>query len=114
MTCIIIRVVQYEDSCKTCRSRDGLSRQKRYWQLLLWSGLYNITVEILRTLTIKLTRARPMAMAMAMARTRARALARTRDRPRLRAKGLGLGLESVFTFKRPDRFCRRTKFNVTG
>ena len=26
--------------------------------------------------------------------------------------GLGLGLGSVFTFKRPDRFCRRTKFNV--
>ena len=87
--------------------------------LLLWSGLYNITVEILRALTIKLTRAR--------ARTMARALARTRDRPRLRARvwlalglglwlalGLGLGLESVFTFKRPDRFCRRTKFNVTG
>ena len=84
ITCIIIRVVQYEDSCKTCRSRDGLSRQKQYWQLLLWSGLYNITVEILRTLTIKLTRAR--AMAMARARTRARALARTRDRPRLRAR----------------------------
>ena len=27
---------------------------------------------------------------------------------------LGLGLGSVFTFKRPDRFCRRTKFTVTG
>ena len=30
------------------------------------------------------------------------------------ALGLGLGLGSVSTFKRPDRFCRRTKFNVTG
>ena len=30
------------------------------------------------------------------------------------ALGLGQGLGSVFTFKRPDRFCRRTKFNVTG
>ena len=30
------------------------------------------------------------------------------------ALGLGLGLGSVFTFKRPDRFCRQTKFNVTG
>ena len=47
----------------------GLSRQKRSWQI--WSGLYNITVEILRALTIKLTRAR------------ARALVRTRDRPSL-------------------------------
>ena len=27
---------------------------------------------------------------------------------------LGLGLGSVFTFKRPDCFCRRTKFNVTA
>ena len=54
--------------------------------------------------------ARAMAMAMAMA------MARTTDslvRARARAKGLGLGLGSVFTFKRPDRFCRRTKFNVT-
>ena len=56
-----------------------------------------IFVEILRELTIKLTRAR--------ARARARAMAR--------ALGLGLGLGSVFTFKRSDRFCRRTKFNVT-
>ena len=54
----------------------GLSRQKRSWQI--WSGLYNITVEILRALTIKLTRAGARGMA------RARALARTRDRPRLR------------------------------
>ena len=37
------------------------------------------TVEILRALTVKLTRAR------ATARARARALARTKDRPRLRA-----------------------------
>ena len=39
------------------------------------------TVEILRALTVKLTRAR----ATARARARARALARTKDRPRLRA-----------------------------
>ena len=43
-----------------------------------------ITVEILRALTIKLTRAR----ARAMARARARALASTRDRPRLRARAM--------------------------
>ena len=49
-----------------------LSRQKLSWQI--WSGLYNITVEILRALTIKLMRAR------------ARARARTRDRPRPRLK----------------------------
>ena len=41
----------------------------------LWSGLYNITVEILRALTIKLTQAR----------ARTRAMAKTTDRPRLRA-----------------------------
>ena len=27
---------------------------------------------------------------------------------------LGLGLGSVFTFKRPDHFCRRANFTVTG
>ena len=75
------------------------------------------TVEILRALTIKLTRAK--ARARSMARARARALANTRDRPRLRAMVSSrararVGLGSVFTFKRPDRFCRRTKFNVTG
>ena len=95
-------------------NRDGLSRQKRSWQLLLWSGLYNITVEILRTLTIKLTRAMAMAMARAMARARARARALAIGLGIGLGLGLGLGLESVFTFKRPDRFCRRTKFNVTG
>ena len=56
---------------------------------------------------------------MARAMARDKAMARTTDRPRLGlglwlALGLGLGLGSVFTFKRPDRFCRRTKFNVTG
>ena len=71
-----------------------------------------IIIQILRALTINLTRARARAMA------RARALARTRDSLGLGlglwlALGLGLRLGSVFTFKRPDRFCRRTKFNVT-
>ena len=79
--------------------------------------LYNITVEILRAPTIKLTQARARTRARARAMARDRAMARTTDRPRLRARAmviLGLGLGSVFTFKRPDRFCRRTKFNVTG
>ena len=49
-----------------------------------------------------------MAMAMGRAMARVMAMARTKDRPRL-----GLELWSVFTFKRPDRFCRRTKFYVT-
>ena len=59
-----------------------LSRKKRSWQIL--SGLYNITVEILRALTIKLTwpRARTMASARAMAK------ARTRDRPGLRVSAM--------------------------
>ena len=48
-----------------------------------------------------------MAMAMGSAMARVRAMARTKDRPRLRARAL-----SVFTFKRPDRFCWRTKFYV--
>ena len=48
-----------------------LSRQKRSWQI--WSGLYNITIEILRALTIKLTQVRARARARAMARDRARA-----------------------------------------
>ena len=52
--------------------------QKRSWQI--WLGLYNITLEVLPALTIKLTRAR--------ARARARALARTRDRPRLSARAM--------------------------
>ena len=56
----------------------GLSQQKRSWQI--WSGLYNITVEILSALTIKLTRARARAMA--------RALTRTKDRPRLWARAM--------------------------
>ena len=51
----------------------GLSRQKQ-----IWSGLYNITVEILRALTIKLTRARATARALTM----------TKDRPRLRARAM--------------------------
>ena len=51
-----------------------IEQQKRSWQI--WSGLYNITVEILRALTIKLRWAR------------ARARARTRDRPRLRARAM--------------------------
>ena len=42
----------------------------------LWSGLYNITIEILRALTIKLTQARD------------RAMARTTDRPRLKARAM--------------------------
>ena len=70
----------------------------------------NITIEILRALTIKLTQARARTRARARARARAmardRAMTMTTDRPRL-------GLGSVFTFKRPDRFCRRTKFNVS-
>ena len=79
----------------------GLSQQK-------WSGLYNITVEILCALTIKLMwasariRARVMSRARDMAKTRdrprdsprlrardmARAMARTKDRPRLRARAM--------------------------
>ena len=59
-----------------------LSRQKRSWQI--WSGLYNITVEIFRALTIKL--AQTMARARAMARDWA--MARTTDRPRLRARAM--------------------------
>ena len=47
-----------------------------------WSVLYNITVEILRALTIKLTQARARSMAMA------RAMVRTRDRPRLRTRAM--------------------------
>ena len=44
--------------------------------MVIFKGVvYNITVEILRALTIKLTRAR--------ARARARALARTKDRSNL-------------------------------
>ena len=73
--------VKHVEAETVCHGKNGLGKL-----LLLWSGLYNITIEILRTLTIKLTQARAMAMAMAMARTRARALARTRDRPRLRAR----------------------------
>ena len=60
---------------------------------------------IIRALTIKLTRA--------STRTRARPTARVRLGLGLwLALGLGLGLGSVFTFKRPDRFCRRTKFTM--
>ena len=44
-----------------------MSRQKRSWQI--WSDLHNITIEIFRALTIKLTRAR------ARSRDRARAMA---------------------------------------
>ena len=50
---------------------------------------------------------------------RARAMARTKDRPRLRARAMvssrarARAWESVFTFKCLNRFCRRTKFNVT-
>ena len=53
--------------------------------LAIWSGLYNISVEILRVLTITLTRA--------SARTRARAMVSSR-----------LGLVSVFMFKHPGQF----------
>ena len=64
-----------------------LSQQKRSWQI--WSGLYNITVEILRVLTIKLTQARARTRARTRARARARAMARDRarttNRPRPRA-----------------------------
>ena len=100
----------------------GLSQQKRSWQI--WSSLYNITVEILHALTIKFTRASIRTRARGMSRARAmamaRAMARTTDRPislgigLWLALGLELGLGSAFTFKRLDRFCSRTKFNVTG
>ena len=53
-----------------------LSPQKLSWHI--WSSLYNITVEILRALTIKLTQART--------RARDTAMARSTDRPRLRAR----------------------------
>ena len=90
-----------------------MSRQKRSWQI--WSGLCNInTVEILRALTIKLTRARARAMAMARARAKGLGLWLGLGIGLGLGLGLGLELESVFTSKRPDRFCRRTKFNVTG
>ena len=52
-----------------------MSRQKRSGQI--WSGLYNITIEILRVLTITLTQAR--------ARTRVKAMARARDMASSRA-----------------------------
>ena len=71
-----------------------------------------ITLEILRALTIKLTRARARARARAMAR--ARALARTRDRPIWLALGLGLGLGSVFTFKRLRLLQKRTDTRGVG
>ena len=70
----------------------GLSRQKRSWQI--WSGLYNITVEILRALTIKLTQAR--ARTRARTRARDRAMARTTDRPRLRARARARAWECVY------------------
>ena len=91
-----------------------LSRQKRSWQI--WSGLYNITVEILRTLTIKLTRARARARAMVglgLGLWLGLGIGLGLGLGLWLALGLGLGLGSVFTFKCPDRFCRRTKFNVT-
>ena len=73
-----------------------LSRQKRSWQI--WSGLYNITIEILRALTIKLTwaraRDRPRLRARAMVSSRARA--RDRDRPRLRARARARAWECVY------------------
>ena len=59
-----------------------MSQQKRSWQI--WSGLYNITVEILRALTIKFTQARTRTRARAMDRD----MARTTDRPRLRARAM--------------------------
>ena len=61
-------------------------RQKQSWQI--WSGLYNITIEILRALTIKLTQARARTRAMARDMARDRAMARTTDRPRLRARAM--------------------------
>ena len=58
-----------------------------------------------------------MAMARDRTRTRDRAMARTTDRPRLRARAMvrsrARAWECVYV-KRLDRFCRRTKFNVTG
>ena len=71
-----------------CRWYIYLSRQKRSWQI--WSGPYNITVEILRALTIKLTQARARTRARAMARAvaRDRGMARTTNRPRLRARAM--------------------------
>ena len=62
----------------------GLSRQKRSWQI--WSGLYNITVEILRALTIKLTWARARAMARALTKTKDRLRAKAMVSSRARAR----------------------------
>ena len=68
--------------CVCVSTVKDLSQQKCSWKI--WSGLYNITVEILRVLTIKLTwasaRTRAMSRAMAMARTRARAMVTSRAR----------------------------------
>ena len=54
----------------------------------IWSGLYIITVEILRVLTIKLTQARARTMARTRAMARDWAMVRTTDRPRLRARAM--------------------------
>ena len=46
----------------------------------------------------------------------ARAMARTTDRPRLRARAIVSSRARAWecVYVRPDRFCWRTKFNVTG
>ena len=93
----------------------ALSQQK--WSWPIWSALYNISVEILRKLTNKLTRASTRTRAMSRASARAWLWLGLRIGLGLGLGlwlALGLGLGSVFTFKYLDRFCRRTKFIVTG
>ena len=51
---------------------------KTVWQI--WSGLYNLTIEILRALIIKLTQARVRAMARARVSSRDRARDRAWER----------------------------------
>ena len=64
-----------DDALKSCLSLE-------FWSRKIWSGRYNITVETLRALTIKLTRASARNTARAMSRIRVMA----------RAKGVGLWL----------------------
>ena len=55
-------------------------------------------------------------MARARAMARARPMGWTRDRPSLRARAIVSSrarARAGSVFKRPDRFCWRTKFNVT-
>ena len=53
-----------------------------FWSWKIWPGLYNITVEILRALTIKLTRTSARTRAMSRARAMARAMVSSRARAR--------------------------------